>query len=98
MTWNIAQPQYGPYLTFDLTFPGVPAAERDQGDDTDEQDTPSAHRRPNDDHHGQGLFEERERERERGKERSVRILLLIRDRQDQIQSPLLTPLYSFPPN
>lgn len=44
-----------PILTVELTFACVPAAERDQSDDADEQDTASAHRSSNNYQHRQGF-------------------------------------------
>lgn len=51
-----------PILTVELTFGYVPAAERDQGDDADEQDT-AADRAADDNQHGQRFWN---RERSRG--------------------------------
>lgn len=54
-----------PILTVELTFACVPAAERDQGDDADEQDTAAADRAADEQHvqHGQRFCN---RERSRG--------------------------------
>lgn len=51
-----------PILTVKLTFSCVPAAERDQSDDADEQDTASADRSTDNYQHGQ-CFCSRERHR-----------------------------------
>lgn len=51
-----------PILTVKLTFSCVPAAERDQSDDADEQDTASADRSAHNYQHGQGFWS-RERHR-----------------------------------
>lgn len=44
-----------PILTIELTFACVPAAEGDQSDDTDEQDTASTHCSTNNYQHRQGF-------------------------------------------
>lgn len=44
-----------PILTVELTFASVPAAQGDQGDDTDEQDATSAYCSADNDHHREGF-------------------------------------------
>lgn len=57
-----------PILTVELTFASVPAAQGDQGDDTDEQDATSAYCSADNDHHREGFCNiDRKREKEKAK-------------------------------
>ena len=53
-----------PILTVELTFACVPAAQGDQGDDTDEQDTASAYCSADNYQHRQGFWNKKSNGRE----------------------------------
>lgn len=56
-----------PILTIELTFACVPAAEGDQSDDTDEQDTASTNCSTNNNQHGEGFCNQNKKDNSKEK-------------------------------